>query len=199
MPSMGFAARMAAIALPCAIAAASSSAALAADLSRPLPPPTAKGFPSGWEVRAGVYAHDASSPEAGSADASFGVLTPALFSLGDNFSYIVPRLQAGATINFAGRTSIGYAGIAVDYNFSKTIFLEGTFGGAVNNGRTGNVIVPGHNAVGCVWSFHESGSIGYRLTENWSILATIEHMSNAGFCRQNRGVTNYGARIAYTF
>jgi lipid A 3-O-deacylase len=30
-------------------------------------------------------------------------------------------------------------------------------------------------------------------------MATIEHMSNAGLCPQNRGLTNVGARIGYTF
>jgi hypothetical protein len=30
-------------------------------------------------------------------------------------------------------------------------------------------------------------------------MATVEHMSNAGLCKQNRGLTNYGARIGYRF
>ena len=40
---------------------------------------------------------------------------------------------------------------------------------------------------------------GYRLTPNWNVLATVEHMSNAGFCDENRGLTNAGARIGYAF
>jgi lipid A 3-O-deacylase len=31
------------------------------------------------------------------------------------------------------------------------------------------------------------------------VMATIEHLSNAGLCAQNRGLTNIGARIGYTF
>ncbi len=30
-------------------------------------------------------------------------------------------------------------------------------------------------------------------------MATVEHMSNAGLCANNRGLTNYGGKIGYTF
>ena len=30
-------------------------------------------------------------------------------------------------------------------------------------------------------------------------MATIEHLSNAGACGQNRGLTNVGARLGYSF
>jgi hypothetical protein len=30
-------------------------------------------------------------------------------------------------------------------------------------------------------------------------MATVEHMSNAGLCSQNRGLTNVGVRLGYTF
>ena len=58
---------------------------------------------------------------------------------------------------------------------------------------------PGRNAMGCNWSFRESGSLGYRLTPAWSVMGTVEHMSNAGFCDENRGLTNAGVRVGYTF
>ena len=153
----------------------------------------------GWEVRAGAFAHDPSSPERGSLDLSLQALTPPLIAFGNGFEFIVPRLHAGASINFAGKTTVGYAGLAVDFNITKAIFLEGTFGGAVENGYTGSVKRAGRSMVGCNGSFHESGSLGYRIDEHWSVLATIEHSSNAGLCTQNRGITNYGARLAYVF
>ena len=31
------------------------------------------------------------------------------------------------------------------------------------------------------------------------MMATVEHMSNAGLCAKNRGLTNFGARIGYRF
>lgn len=182
-----------------ALMAALAAPAGAADLRAPAAAKAVDEFPVNWEVRAGAYVHDPLSPEKGAADLSFGVLTPRLFSLGDNFKWIVPRIQAGATISFTGKTSIGYVDLATDFYLTKQIFFEGTIGGAVNDGKTGNIVPPGHNPIGCAGSFHESASLGYRLTANWSVMATIEHMSNAGFCTKNRGVTNYGARIGYTF
>ena len=159
----------------------------------------AKPWWGGWEVRGGAFAHDPSSPERGSIDLSLQALTPPLAAFGSGFDFIVPRLHAGASINLAGKTTVGYAGLAVDFHITKALFLEGTFGGAVLNGYTGSAKRAGRSNVGCDASFHESGSLGYRLDEHWSVLATIEHASNAGLCKQNRGITNFGARLAYVF
>jgi hypothetical protein len=30
-------------------------------------------------------------------------------------------------------------------------------------------------------------------------MGTVEHASNAGLCTFNRGLTNFGARLGYTF
>jgi hypothetical protein len=64
---------------------------------------------------------------------------------------------------------------------------------------TGPVKPVDRAAMGCHFSFHESASIGYNLTQHWSIMATAEHYSNQQLCQQNHGVTNYGARIGYSF
>ena len=57
----------------------------------------------------------------------------------------------------------------------------------------------GHNAMGCHASFREAASVGYRFNANWRLMATFEHMSNAGLCVQHRGLTNYGVRVGYVF
>jgi hypothetical protein len=49
------------------------------------------------------------------------------------------------------------------------------------------------------YTFEKSASLGYRRTEHWSVMATIEHSSNAGLCGTNRGLTNGGARIGLHF
>ena len=38
-----------------------------------------------------------------------------------------------------------------------------------------------------------------RDRESWSLMATIEHYSNAGLCEHNRGMTNFGVRLGYRF
>jgi hypothetical protein len=47
--------------------------------------------------------------------------------------------------------------------------------------------------------FRESASLGYRITSNVSVMGTVEHISNAGLCDQNRGLTNVGLRLGYRF
>ena len=38
------------------------------------------------------------------------------------------------------------------------------------------------NALGCHVLFHESATIGFNVTENWRVMGSIEHSSNAGAC-----------------
>jgi hypothetical protein len=152
------------------------------------------------EVRLGTFVHDAMSPEKGSADLSGEILFAKPWSMpGSNWDFLLPRPSVGATINFAGKTSQAFAGLTWTYDITKSIFVEGEFGGSVNNGKTGTIVPPGHNAMGCNVSFREAATLGYRINANWNVSATVEHMSNAGLCSQNRGLTNYGARIGYSF
>lgn len=152
------------------------------------------------EVRVGALAHDPLSPERGSADLSGEVLFAKPFTSPDPlWNALLPRPDIGFTANFAGKTSEAYAGVAWDYDITDHIFGEAGFGGSVNDGHAGNNIPPGFSAIGCNESFRESGSLGYRLTQNWSVMATVEHMSNAGLCDRNRGLTNEGLRIGYSF
>jgi len=181
-----------------------AQAAVAADLGyppsfgAPAAPITQQSFFS--EVRLGTFVHDAMSPEKGSADLAGEILFARPWSApGSSWDFLLPRPSIGATINFAGKTSQAFAGLTWTYDITKSIFVEAEFGGSVNNGKTGAIVPPGHNAMGCKVSFRESASLGYRFSANWDITATVEHMSNAGLCSQNRGLTNYGARIGYSF
>jgi lipid A 3-O-deacylase len=152
------------------------------------------------EVRLGALAHDPMSPERGSADLSGEVLFAKPFTSPDPlWNALLPRPDVGFTASFAGKTSAAYAGVAWDYNVTDRVFAEAGFGGSVNDGKTGNNIPDGHSAIGCNELFRESGSLGYRLTQNWSVMATVEHMSNAGLCDRNRGLTNEGLRVGYSF
>ena len=153
-----------------------------------------------WEVRGGLYAHDPLSPEAGSVDLNGEILAPKLWQSSDPFwSFLIPHPDLGTTISLGGKTSNLWGGAAWNYDLTDRFFLSTTFGVGVNNGKTGSPVPPGWNAVGCNWWFHESASIGYRINANWSIMATVEHSSNAGLCRENRGLTNTGLRLGYRF
>jgi lipid A 3-O-deacylase len=178
--------------------------ALAADIAGPsvyVPPAQPMSFVS--ELRIGVSAQDPWSPEKGSANLTAEALFAKPFTTADLFtSYFIPRPHLGASLNTRGDTSFAYAGLTWTVDITPRFFVEASFGGAVHNGNTESnpaLIPPDRSALGCSPLFRESGSVGYRLSRNWSVLATIEHLSNAGACSQNRGLTNVGARLGYTF
>lgn len=155
------------------------------------------------EIRVGGSAQEPGAPERGSANLTGEILFAKAFTAADLFtSYFIPRPHVGGSVNLRGDTSFAYAGLTWTYDLTSWLFVEGTFGGAVHTGNTDAVktrIPVNQNALGCSPLFRESGSVGVRLSTNWSVMATVEHMSNAGLCAQNRGLTNVGARIGYTF
>lgn len=189
------------ILLAAGLALAAGQVAFAADFAAP-PPATDLLFAPNFiaEARLGASAQDVFSPEAGSANLTGEILFAKPFRADDAIvDLFIPRLHVGGSLNFAGKTSFVYAGLTWSYDFTERIFVEGQFGGALHNGDTHAFARPGHNALGCAPAFHEAASLGYRISARWSVLATIEHMSNAGFCDQNRGLTNVGARLSYRF
>lgn len=153
-----------------------------------------------FEIRLGVYAHDPVSPEKGSADINGELLyDPFPRDRSSVWGALVPRLHVGGTASLGGKTSQAYAGFTWTWNLTQKFFVEAGFGGALHNGKTAMVPPPGFNAMGCGWGFHEQGTVGYRLTDAWSVMLTVEHTSNSGICKQNRGLTNVGMRLGYSF
>jgi hypothetical protein len=152
------------------------------------------------EVRGGVYGHavDDGAPEEGSIDLNLELLTS---RLAGSTAWYVPRLHLGGVFNTDDDTSHVYGGFTWNFDLGERFFLEATFGGAVHNGDTGSEqdAPDGENALGCSPLFRESLSLGYRLSENWSVMGTVEHLSNADLCDANRGLTNAGGRIGYKF
>jgi len=147
------------------------------------------------ELRLGGFLHDLGSPE---RHAGPDLNAEILFAKpwGTAAQWWLPRPSLGTTLNFGGGTSTLYAGATWQYNLTQRIFVEGSLGGSLNNGKHD---VPDRSELGCTALFRESGSLGFDITEHWRIMGTIEHNSNAGLCDRNRGLTNYGARIGYKF
>lgn len=153
-----------------------------------------------YEVRLGVFAHDPGSTESQTPDINAEALfAPFGQDRSSPWGWLTPRVHVGVTGHFGRGTSIAYAGFTWTYDITRAVFVEGAFGGAVNNGRIGNTPADGWNHMGCRLSFHESATLGYRITPVWSVMATVEHASNAGLCDENRGLTNFGLRVGYSF
>lgn len=195
---------MPAVGLSLLVMAGSLSGGMASDLRPDLFGPGGQPAPRPGllsEFRLGLSAQDPWGPESDSANLTGEILFAKPFTTADLFtSYFIPRPHIGGSVNFSGNTSFAYAGLTWTIDITPRVFIEGSFGGAIHNGETSAYTVPvGRAALGCSPLFRESGSIGVRLSANWSLLATVEHLSNAGLCDQNRGLTNIGARVGYSF
>jgi len=177
------------------LAAAWTGTACAADASAAAD----NGVPDNFflnELRLGVFAHDPLSPErAGGVDLNAEVLFDKPW--GEDAAWWAPRPHLGATVNFEGRTSTVYGGATWQFDLTRSLFAEASFGASLNNAGGGQG--DENSALGCPVLFRTSASLGYRLTAQWNILASIEHNSNAGLCDRNRGLTNAGLRLGYRF
>ncbi|MCU0819957.1 MAG: acyloxyacyl hydrolase [Beijerinckiaceae bacterium] len=152
------------------------------------------------ELRLGLLAHDIAGAETGSVSLAGDVLftIPGREKAG-SLGILIPRVQFGAIVNPAGRTSIAHAGIAWQVDLFGGFFAEAGFGLATHDGPTGLASRPGHAALGCRLLFREAGGLGYRFGSRWSVLASVEHFSNGGACTRNRGLTHAGLRMSYQF
>jgi lipid A 3-O-deacylase len=157
-------------------------------------------LPTISEIRFGVLGHhiEPAGTEKGTTDLNFELLfsRPAI-AYSNSIADIAlrPRIHVGASINLNGFTDQAYAGLTWTIPVLEGASLELTFGGSLHDGPSN---VPG-SAFGCPLNFRESASAGFALTERWSLYATIAHMSNAGLCVRNSGLTSGGIRLGYMF
>ncbi len=160
----------------------------------------ARHFPAIDEVRLGVLAADLDP--GGATDDSVAInaelLTPHISGPYDGSvwtSFFHPRLHIGTNVNTDDDgVNQAYAGLTWDYRFGERLFFETTFGGAVHDGETRDNDT---DSYGCTAQFRKSLSVGAHVTERVSIMATVDHMSNAGLCDENQGLTNAGVRFGY--
>lgn len=151
------------------------------------------------EMRVGVLLHDPWSSERGSPDFSFQAYFVRPTVRAEAPTFLIPKPFFGATVSTAGRTSHVHAGLAWSLDLTERLFIEAGIAGALHNGAFDPLPGAKRNAMGCAVHFRESAGIGYRIERNWSVIATVEHLSNGGLCNHNRGLTNIGVQIGYRF
>jgi len=148
------------------------------------------------ETRLGGFAHDLeSNRDEDGVDINGEIL---LHRLGvrsaDPLDFLLtPRPHLGVSINTSDDTNVAYAGLTWDFWFNDAVFVEASFGGAVHDGPTDD----SNSSFGCTANFRESAALGVALSDHWRILATVSHMSNAGLCDQNQGLTSAGVQVGY--
>ena len=189
------------LALTGLVASVAAGMASAADVGAP-GADRFEGFRFFDEMRLGVHAHNPTLDEGNSVDVSGEILTsPINGAKTGNALYDIlfnPRLHVGVMGNTRGWTSYGYAGVTWRADFTEKLFGEVEFGGAVNNAIKD--IRPNRITLGCPVTFHESVGLGYRMTQNVSVIFDVAHVSHANLCGDaNPGLTNFGVKLGYRF
>jgi lipid A 3-O-deacylase len=118
----------------------------------------------------------------------------------DAFRWIgAPRPEIGATINTHGEDSMFHAGLTWQAHvFDTPFYVEGTFGAATHTGYLTDA-PDGRREYGCRVNFYERFGVGVDITEQATATLTYEHMSNAGLCGDNAGISNFGLRLGWKF
>ena len=152
------------------------------------------------EVRIGVLGHhiEPGGTEKGTTDLNFELLLsrPGIAYANSFADFLLrPRLHIGASINIDGHTNQAYAGFTWDIPLTERLSLELTFGGSLHDGPDNGV----GSAFGCPLNFRELASVGFAITDRWRLYGTVAHMSNAGLCVRNSGLTSAGIRLGYVF
>lgn len=158
----------------------------------------AQDYPAFSEFRLGVLASDlepgGESDDGAAISGEF--LTPRRnyegMSVFDRF--LSPRVHVGGVVSLDDGVNQAYAGLTWDVYLTDRIFLEASFGGAIHDGNTAD---NDPDSYGCALNFRESFGVGMDLTDRISILAKVDHMSNAGLCGENQGLTNAGVQLGY--
>jgi lipid A 3-O-deacylase len=118
------------------------------------------------------------------------------------WDFLIPRVHVGGMGNLEGKTSYAYAGLVWTYNYTERIFGEVSFGGAVHNGYLVNA-PPGRNDIGCRFEYDSGASLGMRMTPQWSVMLTLDHVSNGkgtlSSCPANESLNELGLRLGYAF
>ena len=166
--------------------------------------------PYRMEVRFGGFLHGVGGNEKGTYDLSPEFVFARLPVFQSQWwNVFVPRPHLGANINLEGRTSAFYAGGLWSFPLPYRTFFELFVDGAIHNGAQTNAL-PGHSALGCPALFHVGGSLGYSITEHWTVMATFDHLSNGHYIfgincagnsgpTTNPGINNWGGKIGYAF
>jgi hypothetical protein len=156
-----------------------------------------------WEARIGAGLSNPGGREGGLANLSADILSPRLAQPGDRIAAaFIPRFNLGASLTLNG-TRYAYAGASWTFDVTRDIFLEASLGAALNDGKTGPVFPENRLALGCSTGTREAAALGFRLSDRWSLVTTLEHFSAVGCSDKpgasNRGPANIGAKLGYTF
>jgi hypothetical protein len=108
------------------------------------------------------------------------------------------RPHVGATLNFRGHESIGYAGLSATFRLPLLpVFAEASLGGAIHNGSM--IAEDAPRQFGCTVLARGSASVGVDVLPGTAVMLTAEHLTDGGMCGDSEALTNVGVRLGLRF
>jgi lipid A 3-O-deacylase len=109
-----------------------------------------------------------------------------------------PRPHVGVSINTEDDTNQVYLGLTWQRHFYQNYFANFSLGAGYHDGYKVTDLLD-RKSLGCKLLFRESIDIGYRFENSHSIMAHLDHISNAKLCSNNEGLESIGIRYGYHF
>lgn len=153
------------------------------------------------ELKFGVLVHDVHIFSYSRKEDGIDLNGEILFNLPDNRFFSVignPRFHVGGSVNSQGGTNLGYFGLTWDVKSESGIFVEGSFGGAVHDGKLDTVSFD-RKVLGSRVLFRIAGGVGFQFDRQHSLALMLDHVSNAGLATPNEGMDNVGIRYGFQF
>jgi lipid A 3-O-deacylase len=109
-----------------------------------------------------------------------------------------PRPHMGISLNSVGDTNQTYLGLTWESEFYQHYFANFSVGAGYHDGYKVTDLQD-RKSLGCKFLFRESIDLGFRVQKNHSIMAHLDHVSNAKLCSTNEGLESVGIRYGYLF
>jgi lipid A 3-O-deacylase len=110
-----------------------------------------------------------------------------------------PRPSIGGLVSLSGHESFVHAGL--DWHVplgSSKFYVEGGIGVGFHNGYLEGA-PPGYRNLGCGTLFHWDYGVGMNLTDQITLTAEWQHMSNVNQCTYNDGLNDFGIVVGWKF
>ena len=155
--------------------------------------------PTGFEIRAGVLAHDVPDLWSGfRLERGIDINADCCWAPGVAFLGGTLRPAIGGSVNTSGYTSKAYLDARWEFDLRYGVFFGLGLGAAVHDGNL-NPTDPDRKALGSRVLFHIPFELGYRWDDHQSLSVYFEHTSNGNTARYNEALDNIGIRYGYRF
>lgn len=163
-------------------------------------------------VRVGVMQHNVCVSDCNNANKEDGpnISAELVFTSPDFLSAVLaPRPYVMGSLNTAGNTSYGAAGLIWNFSLTERLSFEPGVGYALHDGSIrspfpqgdprGDAFTSKHVLLGSHDLFRTSLAVNYEISDRWGVQALYEHLSHGQILGngRNQGLDNVGLRVTY--